>query len=67
MILRINLCSLSRTEIQKNAITNISVDDHTITIDKAITFLKQGDIEEISPDELNELLAIFSTSSEQLN
>ena len=50
-----------------NAITGISVDDHTITIDKAITFLKQGDIEEISPDELNELLAIFSTPSEQLN
>lgn len=47
-----------------NAITNISVDDHTITVDKSLIFLKQGDIEEISSDDLNELLAIFSTSSE---
>ena len=47
-----------------NAITNISVDDHTITVDKSLVFLKQGDIEEISSDDLNELLAIFSTSSE---
>ena len=47
-----------------NAITNISVDDHTIAVDKSLVFLKQGDIEEISSDDLNELLAIFSTSSE---
>lgn len=46
-----------------NAITGISVDDHTITVDKSLVFLKQGDIEEISSDDLNELLAIFSTSS----
>ena len=59
--------SIAYGNTEGNAITGISVDDHTITIDKAITFLKQGDIEEISPDELNELLAIFSTSSEQLN
>ena len=56
--------SIAYGNTEGNAITNISVDDHTITIDKAITFLKQGDIEEISPDELNGLLAIFSTSSE---
>ena len=59
--------SITYGNTEGNAITGISVDDHTITIDKAITFLKQGDIEEISPGELNELLAIFSTSSEQLN
>ena len=59
--------SIAYGNTEGNAITGISVDDHTITIDKAITFLRQGDIEEISPDELNELLAIFSTSSEQLN
>ena len=56
--------SIAYGNTEGNAITNISVDDHTITIDKAITFLKQGDIEEISPDELNGLLAIFSTPSE---
>lgn len=59
--------SITYGNTEGNAITGISVDDHTITIDKAITFLKQGDVEEISPGELNELLAIFSTSSEQLN
>ena len=59
--------SIAYGNTEGNAITGISVNDHTITIDRAITFLKQGDIEKISPDELNELLAIFSTSSEQLN
>lgn len=59
--------SIAYGNTEGNAITGISVNDHTITIDRAITFLKQGDIEEISPSELNELLAIFSTSSEQLN
>ena len=59
--------SITYGNTEGNAITGISVNDHTITIDKAITFLKQGDVEEISPGELNELLAIFSTSSEQLN
>ena len=59
--------SITYGNTEGNAITGISVNDHTITIDKAITFLKQGDVEEISPGELNELLDIFSTSSEQLN
>ena len=47
-----------------NAITGISVDDHTITVDKSTIFLKQGDIEEITPEELNGLLTIFSSPGE---
>lgn len=47
-----------------NAITGISVDDHTLTIDKSTIFLKEGDIEEISNTDLNGILAIFSVSNE---
>ena len=56
--------SVAYGNTEGNAITGISADDHKLTIDKSITFLKSGDIEEITSDELNELLTIFTASSE---
>ncbi len=56
--------TIEYNETEGNAITGIFADDHKLTIDKSITFLKSGDIEEITSDELNELLTIFTASSE---